>query len=321
MSGRVPFVHATVVRAQFPTSARPGDDAIVLADGSIEGFVGGQCAEGSVRAAALAALRRRREHAAAGAARGRDGVPRVARGECRGEPVPVRWGAGDLPRTVAAAAAAVRGRAPCRSPTRSARWPRRSASRSTRAEPGHRPDGATAVIVSSHGRDEIGARCGPPSTPGSGSSVWSPAARRGEAVLAELGLTDDRACAPAHAGRHRHRRADAPRRSRCRSWPRSCGPSGWRALRRRPPWRIAPVEVVDPICGMTVVVGPETPTVRLDDGDHWFCSRGAATSSRRRPDASACSSLVSSWRRADRVDSAAPSSCCRTPVRRCWTPR
>ncbi len=54
---RVPFVHATVVRAQVPASARPGDDAIVLADGSIEGFVGGQCAEGSVRVAALEALR------------------------------------------------------------------------------------------------------------------------------------------------------------------------------------------------------------------------------------------------------------------------
>lgn len=47
------FVDATVVRAQCPTSARPGDTAIVLADGSIEGFVGGQCAEESVRVAAL----------------------------------------------------------------------------------------------------------------------------------------------------------------------------------------------------------------------------------------------------------------------------
>ncbi len=54
---RVPFVHATVVRAQVPTSARAGDDAIVLSDGSIEGFVGGQCAQTSVRTAALGALR------------------------------------------------------------------------------------------------------------------------------------------------------------------------------------------------------------------------------------------------------------------------
>ena len=44
------------MRAQEPSSARAGDRAIVLADGSIEGFVGGQCAAGSVRTAALGAL-------------------------------------------------------------------------------------------------------------------------------------------------------------------------------------------------------------------------------------------------------------------------
>ena len=54
---RRPFVHALVVRAQEPTSARAGDAAIILDDGSIEGFVGGQCAESSVRAAALDTLR------------------------------------------------------------------------------------------------------------------------------------------------------------------------------------------------------------------------------------------------------------------------
>jgi xanthine dehydrogenase accessory factor len=46
---RQAFVTATVVRAQSPTSALPGDVAIVLADGTVEGFVGGVCAEGSVR--------------------------------------------------------------------------------------------------------------------------------------------------------------------------------------------------------------------------------------------------------------------------------
>lgn len=55
---RTPFVRATVVRVQQPNSAHPGDAAIVHADGSIEGFIGGQCAEGSVRTAALAALAR-----------------------------------------------------------------------------------------------------------------------------------------------------------------------------------------------------------------------------------------------------------------------
>jgi len=49
-------VHATVVRAQPPTSAYPGDEAILLADGTIEGFVGGQCAQNSVRKAALGVL-------------------------------------------------------------------------------------------------------------------------------------------------------------------------------------------------------------------------------------------------------------------------
>ena len=50
---RTPFVYATVVRARRPTSVRPGDAAIVLADGTIEGFVGGACAESSVRLHAL----------------------------------------------------------------------------------------------------------------------------------------------------------------------------------------------------------------------------------------------------------------------------
>jgi xanthine/CO dehydrogenase XdhC/CoxF family maturation factor/YHS domain-containing protein len=45
-----------VVRAQPPTSAYPGDEAILLADGTIEGFVGGQCAQNSVRKAALGVL-------------------------------------------------------------------------------------------------------------------------------------------------------------------------------------------------------------------------------------------------------------------------
>ena len=47
---------ATVVRAQRPTSVKAGDVAIVLADGTIEGFVGGVCAQQSVRVYALKAI-------------------------------------------------------------------------------------------------------------------------------------------------------------------------------------------------------------------------------------------------------------------------
>lgn len=52
----MPFVHARVVLAERPTSAKPGDEAIVLADGAIEGFVGGDCAEATVRRLSLEAL-------------------------------------------------------------------------------------------------------------------------------------------------------------------------------------------------------------------------------------------------------------------------
>jgi xanthine dehydrogenase accessory factor len=56
-SDRMPFVLATVVRAERPTSAKPGDRALVLADGSMEGFVGGDCAESTVRSHGMRLLR------------------------------------------------------------------------------------------------------------------------------------------------------------------------------------------------------------------------------------------------------------------------
>jgi xanthine dehydrogenase accessory factor len=55
-AARVPFVHARVVLAERPTSSKPGDEALILADGTIEGFVGGTCAEATVRERSLASL-------------------------------------------------------------------------------------------------------------------------------------------------------------------------------------------------------------------------------------------------------------------------
>ena len=55
-AARAAFATATVVRRQRPSSVRPGDSAIVLGDGTIEGFVGGACAEESVRLHALRVL-------------------------------------------------------------------------------------------------------------------------------------------------------------------------------------------------------------------------------------------------------------------------
>ncbi|MGH2895904.1 MAG: XdhC family protein, partial [Solirubrobacteraceae bacterium] len=56
LAERTPFVLATVVRARRPTSVRPGNAAVVLPDGTMEGFVGGVCTESSVRLHALRAL-------------------------------------------------------------------------------------------------------------------------------------------------------------------------------------------------------------------------------------------------------------------------
>lgn len=52
----IPYVEATVVRCASPTSARPGDRAVILGDGTIDGFVGGSCADSTVRLQALRVL-------------------------------------------------------------------------------------------------------------------------------------------------------------------------------------------------------------------------------------------------------------------------
>ena len=76
-TGRTPFVLATVVRAERPASARPGDQALVLADGTVEGFVGGSCAESTTRAESLRLL-----------SCGEAGLLRITPGGGAGEPSP-----------------------------------------------------------------------------------------------------------------------------------------------------------------------------------------------------------------------------------------
>ncbi|HEY3700150.1 MAG TPA: XdhC family protein, partial [Spongiibacteraceae bacterium] len=60
-----PFAWVTVLHAQAPASARPGDKALVLADGSLHGWIGGGCAQPAVLKTVRAALS--------------DGVPRTIR--------------------------------------------------------------------------------------------------------------------------------------------------------------------------------------------------------------------------------------------------
>jgi xanthine dehydrogenase accessory factor len=51
-----PFAVATVVRVERPASVHPGSAGLVQADGTIEGFIGGHCAQHSVRLHALEAI-------------------------------------------------------------------------------------------------------------------------------------------------------------------------------------------------------------------------------------------------------------------------
>ena len=102
----VPFVRARVVlRARGRPRRRPGDEAIIHADGSIEGFVGGTCAETTVRAQSLMLLDSKRATAAADHAdRGAGAVADADRHADRAQPLPVGRHPGDLPRPCRAAA-------------------------------------------------------------------------------------------------------------------------------------------------------------------------------------------------------------------------
>jgi xanthine dehydrogenase accessory factor len=52
----LPFATAVVVRAERPTSGKPGDKAIITADGTLYGWIGGSCAQPSVVREALRAM-------------------------------------------------------------------------------------------------------------------------------------------------------------------------------------------------------------------------------------------------------------------------
>ena len=268
---RVPFVHATVVRAQVPASARPGDDAIVLADGSIEGFVGGQCAEGSVRVAALEALRDGQSMLLRVLPEGESEFPEspgahVVVNPCLSGgaleiflepllPPPVIYLVGSMPiaQAVASTAESLGGAV-------------------ARADAGRRPDGATVVIVASHGRDEVN-HIRAALDAGVGFIGVVASRRRGSAVLADMNLTD------VERGRiHTPVGIDIGART-AEEIALSIMAEVIRAIRREgltAPAAAAdePVQAFDPVCGMTVTVGADTPHLRVDSADLWFCSTG-----------------------------------------------
>ncbi|GAA4355907.1 XdhC family protein [Angustibacter luteus] len=274
-SARVPFVHATVVRAQEPTSARPGDDAVVHADGTIEGFVGGHCAQGSVRTAALQALA--------------DGDPvllrvlpddaehfpdspsaRVVVNPCLSGgaleiflepqlPAPLVCVVGDTPITTALLALTAQlGFVGRTAPTGA----------STTSTPG-----ATAVVVASHGSGEVEAIRS--ALDGGVPFIGLVASRRrGAAVLDEMGLSDaERARVRTPVGLDiGARTAEEIALSILADVVRAVRVDGVGAADPIP----APVAdvAIDPVCGMTVVVGADAIHLHDGDGDHYFCATG-----------------------------------------------
>ena len=271
-SERAAFVHATVVRAQSPTSARPGDDALVLADGAIEGFVGGQCAEASVRAAALGALE--------------DGEPLLLRVLPAGEPgFPEAEGARVvvnpclsggaleifLEPHLPAPVVAVVGETPIADALALMAEPLGFTFDSYRTLAGHQPEGASAVIVCSLGGDEVESLRSAldAAVPFIGLVA---SRRRGEALLAAAGLSDaERSRIHTPVGLDIGARSAAEIAlsimAQLVQELRSGGLGGAGRLSED-----RPAKPVDPVCGMTLVVGPTTPHLQVDGVDIWFCS-------------------------------------------------
>jgi xanthine dehydrogenase accessory factor len=287
------FVTATVVRAQRPTSAQAGNVALVLGDGTIEGFVGGVCAEQNVRVYALKAIE-------------------------TGEPLLLRI-VPDAPVEVSSEEGAVTVLNTCLSggaieiflnpvlPTPRVlvvgATPIAGAILSLGAELGldlvqvgegaaDPSPGDLAVVVAAHGRDELhtlrrGLEAGVPYV----GLVASP--KRGAGVIGELradGVPEDQleridvpagvdigARTPAEVALSILVEIVAVRRGRRAVPDRAGDPAPPTAPRPTPP----PI-AVDPICGMTVAAVAGTPSVEYRGETVYFCCEGCATEFRAR---------------------------------------
>jgi len=278
--GRTPFVLATVVRAERPTSAKAGDRALVLADGTVEGFVGGTCAESTVRLQGLRLLETGEstllritpeitpEPSESGAV---EGLVTVANPCLSGGTLEIFLEAmlppalvhvfGDSP--VARALAAVGG------PLGHA------VEASTDPTAPIAPDTA-AVVVASHGRDEepvlaAALRAGVPYV----GLVAS--RRRGTAVVAQLDVPDDaKARVRTPAGLDIGARTAAE--IALSIYAQLVAERVVRAPATQPVTvpapAPAPTDAVDPVCGMTVAVAGTSPHLEHAGRTWYFCGPG-----------------------------------------------
>jgi len=275
LAARTPFVHATVVRVQQPTSAYPGDEAILLADGTIEGFVGGQCAQNSVRKAALGALQAGESVLLRVLPDGDVHFPE-APGACvvvnpclsGGSleiflspklPPPLIRIHGGTP--IADALAQV-----CTVLGYDAR---------TDAEPGDTAAVPTAVVIASHGGTE--AETIRAALDGGVGYIGLVASKvRGASVVDSLDLSDAER-ARVHTPVGLSIGAKTPAEIAVAIAAELV--AGVRAgdLNRPVTLPATPIEALDPVCGMTVTVGPATEHVEHGGVDYWFCCPGCRT--------------------------------------------
>ncbi len=292
-----PFVTATVVRVQRPTSTLAGNVAVVRSDGSIEGFVGGVCAQQSVRLYALQAIESGEavllrivpdEGADQPAHRPADAAEEVGRGEgvvtvhnpCLSGgtiemflepflPAPRVLVFGDSPIVEALADLGPR-----------------LGLETVVAGPGEAPvAGDLALVVAAHGRDEVGAlRAGIEAGVPYIGLVASP--RRGAGVLEEVradGATEEEAArietpagidigsrTPAEIALSILARVVEVRRARDSHVGMLADAAGAASAAGAPGPRMA----LDPICGMSVVVDDDTPRLEHDGETTYFCCEG-----------------------------------------------
>jgi xanthine dehydrogenase accessory factor len=273
---RVPFVHATVVRAEPPTSARPGDDAIILADGAMEGFVGGQCARESVRTAALSTLDSGESLLLRVMPGGEESFPEAPGAKVTVNPC-LSGGALEIflePQLPAAVISLV-GTTPMADAT--AELAETLGFVVLRTEPDQSPDGATATVICSLGDGEEKA-IQVALDAGVGFIAVVASQRRGGALVDSLGLSETQrarihtpagleigALTPAEIGL-----------SILAQIVKAIRVDGLVAQSTEVP--ALPQQALDPICGMTVVVMPDTPHLVVAGVDYWFCNPNCRTS-------------------------------------------
>ena len=266
---RLPFAVATVVRARRPTSVHAGDSALVLADGTIDGFVGGVCAESSVRLHGLRVLETGEPLLLRLVGEGREGSDALASGD---EAVVIRnpcLSGGSLeillepvlpaPRVTVLGGAPI-ARAIAEVGSAAGYDVVRGASDEVDPQPGD-----TALIVASHGSGEERA-LSDALTAGVPFVALIASAARGAAVRAALQVPDElRARLHTPAGLEIGART-----------PHEIAISVLAQLiaerHADPATRPQPSAAADPVCGMEVVVAAATPHLDVAGERIFFCS-------------------------------------------------